>query len=178
MPKAVHSHTTSRRAPPPAGAPIPRPAEPASGRSHFSATPLPETAIEAPARLRQDANDTLVLQIAANWRFARAQAMVCWADHDVKGLFGLREHRAADVGECINTMTRSLSLLATFEPKSARGAREVLRIAVEILAYREIDPEATLAEGPVLQILRNVLKASEWLDGNTPLGPEQSAEAA
>jgi hypothetical protein len=45
----------------------------------------------------------------------------------------------------------------------------MLGIAVTILAYAEEDPEATLAQGPVLYLVRNVVEALNELDGTTLL---------
>jgi hypothetical protein len=49
-------------------------------------------------------------------------------------------------------------------------ARELLGIAVTNLAYAGEDPESVLADGPVLDIARNVAKALENCPSEMPLG--------
>jgi hypothetical protein len=56
--------------------------------------------------------------------------------------------------------------LATIgQPRTVLCARELLGIAVTILAHENEDPESTLSQGPVLDIVRNVVKAMEEIDG-------------
>jgi hypothetical protein len=39
------------------------------------------------------------------------------------------------------------------QPHSALTARELLSVVIEILAYREVEPEHIFATGPVLEII-------------------------
>jgi len=60
--------------------------------------------------------------------------------------------------------------LSFFEPRTILLAREMLRACVTILAHGYEDPESPLAQGPVLEIIRNVLKSLENVKGETPIG--------
>jgi hypothetical protein len=44
---------------------------------------------------------------------------------------------------------------------------------VTILAHKREDPESPLAEGPVLEIIRSVESALQWLTAATRLGPKK-----
>ncbi len=50
-------------------------------------------------------------------------------------------------------------------------ARELLGVCVTILAYAYEDPESTVAQGPVLKILRNVLDSLDCCEAKTKIGP-------
>ena len=51
-------------------------------------------------------------------------------------------------------------------------ARELLGVCVTILAYVCEDPECTIAQGPVLKILRNVLPSLDWCEVDMKIGAE------
>ena len=55
-------------------------------------------------------------------------------------------------------------LLSMAKPRTMLLARELLGICVTILAYEGEDPEGTLAQGPVLEIVRNVISSLEHHD--------------
>ena len=55
-------------------------------------------------------------------------------------------------------------LLSMAKPRTMLLARELLGICVTILAYEGEDPEGMLAQGPVLEIVRNVISSLEHHD--------------
>ena len=63
--------------------------------------------------------------------------------------------------------------LEQMEPRTVQLARELLGIAVTILAHQGEDSESTLAQGPVLEIVRNVVSSLEWLKAETKLGSSE-----
>ena len=62
--------------------------------------------------------------------------------------------------------------LARFKPRTALLACELLGVCTTILARRKEDPEHVMAHGPVLKIIRNVVKALRSLEGDTRIGPK------
>jgi hypothetical protein len=62
------------------------------------------------------------------------------------------------------------------EPQTVLGARELLGIAIKMLSYRIESPESTVAQGPVVQLIRNVNEALKWLDGDTRLCPPSRSD--
>jgi hypothetical protein len=54
-------------------------------------------------------------------------------------------------------------------------ARQLLRMAVTILAYsgEDPDPDNTLGNGPVLEIVRNVLASLEHCKAEMRIGPKR-----
>ena len=48
------------------------------------------------------------------------------------------------------------------KPRTMLLTRELLGVCVTILAHAYEDPESTFAQGPVLEILRNVLTSLDW----------------
>ena len=63
--------------------------------------------------------------------------------------------------------------LAMAEPRTVLLARELLGIAVTILAYAGEDPEGTLAQGPLLDLVRNVVKSLDYCKGEMRIGPKR-----
>jgi hypothetical protein len=56
------------------------------------------------------------------------------------------------------------------KPRTMLLARELLGVCITILAHE--DPEGTLAEGPVLEIVRNVVEALEHCKAEMRIGPK------
>jgi hypothetical protein len=59
--------------------------------------------------------------------------------------------------------------ISQFTPKTVMTARAMLEMAIEILAYQNINPDHQFASGPVLEIVRGCLHGFEKLSGTTPL---------
>ena len=64
-------------------------------------------------------------------------------------------------------------LLSGYRPRTLLLAQEMLRICVTILAHQKEDPKSTLAKGPVLKIIRNVLSSLGWLDAEMAIGEDR-----
>lgn len=74
----------------------------------------------------------------------------------------------------VRDMHRYAEELEYTEPSTVRGAWVMLDVVIRILADREIDqePGLTVAHGNILRMLRGVKAQLDWLDGDTPLGPQ------
>jgi hypothetical protein len=70
--------------------------------------------------------------------------------------------------DALKEMKAAMHGLATHKPETVRGAREALRVALEIMRTRSIDRrcDMTMNEGPVLDIVANVYHLMEGLDGD------------
>ena len=49
-------------------------------------------------------------------------------------------------------------------------ARELLGMCVTMLAYEDQHPDCLMAQGPVLEIVRNVVASLDFMDADTPIG--------
>jgi len=59
-----------------------------------------------------------------------------------------------------------------FEPESVLVARELLKVANEIILNKAADPEHPFGSGPSFEIIRNVVKALDYCRGATKLTRE------
>lgn len=111
------------------------------------------------------------LEQAAEWKVARAKALLEWATADAASGFMTKNVAAYEVDQShIAAMDECADWLAKLEPVTVLGAREMLNVVLTILAYREIFPDQDrLSDGPILQILRNVRQGLDWLDGEIVL---------
>ena len=120
--------------------------------------------------------DDFLLRQCAEWRAARAQQQKNWAEHEAATMWGTLPdaHIKLDL-EPLDRMKEIEGLLATDVgvPHTMLGARQMLGMAVTILAHTQEDPESNLAQGPLLEIVRNVIKSLEWCKGEMHLGPER-----
>ena len=64
-------------------------------------------------------------------------------------------------------MKRLEEVLAIITPKTALLAQEMLDICITILSHP--DPASNLGRGPVLEIVKNVKVALDWLPPGTKL---------
>lgn len=116
------------------------------------------------------------LAMCADWRAARAQQELNWAEHDKATLF---DRLVSDGHELalspLGKMYSIQSALSIVDLNTVALAIELLRICTTILAHE--DPDGTLAEGPVLQIVRNVMRSLERLPGETPLSAPDKESA-
>jgi hypothetical protein len=67
--------------------------------------------------------------------------------------------------------------LGRVTPRTMLLARELLGICVTILAFRgeDPDPESTLGDGPVLEIVRNVISSLEYCKSEMRIGPKRAS---
>jgi hypothetical protein len=121
---------------------------------------------------RQRSSDDFVITMIRDWRIARATQQIEWAQNQHADGFGTREStdRKSLTFEGLTKMHEMESHLANWVPASVMAAREMLRVAIEIMAWAHVDPEATLAGGPVLDIVHNVTEALDNLHGDQCLG--------
>jgi hypothetical protein len=121
--------------------------------------PPPQT---PPAKLE----DEWIFRAVCNWKIARAKQQIAWAEHEQATLLGHRSDKgiSLDLGPLDEMQTIEFHL-SRFVPDTVLTARALLGMAVEIMAYESVDPEHHFANGPVLDIVRNCLRALEHLDG-------------
>ena len=118
-----------------------------------------------------DVNDQRLLELCAQWQMARAQQEIIWAEQDFSRMDGSLPNE--DIQPSTEPLAKMCELQDTLarvgEPQTVLGARELLGIAIKMLTYRIESPESTVAQGPVVQLIRNVNEALKWLDGDTLL---------
>lgn len=124
--------------------------------------------------------DADCLKWIAEWRAARAQMQKNWAENDLATGWGtLRTNGIRLDHKPLERMNELECHLANWKPQTMLLARELLQMAVTILAYRGEDPnpESTLGNGPVLEIVRNVADALGDCDPEMRIGTERPEEA-
>ena len=116
-------------------------------------------------------DDDYVLRWCAQWRSYRAKQLQNWAEHDIATMYNNLPNPATfdQLTDPMGKMFELQEHLGTVVPRTMQLARELLRVVLIILAYRQEHPEGTLAAGPILPIIRNVIDALENLDGRMPL---------
>jgi hypothetical protein len=110
----------------------------------------------------------------AEWRAARAQMQKNWAEYDLAAGWGTLPSDGIKLdSDPLERMKELEYRLAALEPQTMLLARELLRMAVTILAYTGEDPnpDSTLGNGPVLEIVRNVLASLEHCKAEMRIGP-------
>jgi hypothetical protein len=117
--------------------------------------------------------DEWILKICAEWRASRAQQQKVWAERQGATMWGVLpdDGRAVDT-KALERMKDLEELLARVKPQTMLLARELLRIAMTILAYQgEADhPETYFGNGPVLEIVRNVVASLEHCEPEMRIG--------
>lgn len=110
--------------------------------------------------------DRGLLQLIGDWRIHRAQQLLNWAQFDLRESLDDQDNKAdTDPLEMMKTLE---DVLSRGRPKSMRGAIKMLEVAHTILSYEH--PEDYMADGPVVEILRNVIRALEYCDAGEPIG--------
>lgn len=121
-------------------------------------------------RKPNDQESDAILRSVTEWRIARAQQQIEWAKSTHANAYTNSQVDYPCSLEWLDRMREAENFLAQFEPGNIMAAWAMLEVAIEILAHEAIDPEATLASGPVGDIVRNVLRALESVKGDTPIG--------
>jgi hypothetical protein len=132
--------------------------------------PAPPTAPPKPETLRTHFADAYLLEMTAVWRASRAQMQKNWACHEIATGYGWLDDRIKLDREPLETMLTMESRLAECEPRTMLAAREMLRMCVTILAMQVEDPQHTMAQGPILEIIRNVLTSLDAVKSDLPVG--------
>ena len=134
---------------------------------------------EPPTLKDKFGDDDWVLKACAEWRASRAQMQKNWAEHDLANGWGtLPDAHIKLDSDPLERMQRHEELLSMAKPRTMLLACELLGICVTILAYEGEDPEGTLAQGPVLEIVRNVISSLECCDSEMRIGPDADRRAA
>jgi hypothetical protein len=121
-----------------------------------------------PEKPKSPYQDEWLLKWCAEWRVARAQQLRNWAEHEAATMWGTLPDKGIHLDtKPLHQMKELESLISEMKPETLHCAREMLGVVITILAYE--DPKGTLAEGPLLDIVRNVVNALEEIDGTIVL---------
>ncbi len=119
-------------------------------------------------------NDAYLLKWCAEWRAARAQMQKNWAEYELATGWGTLPDAQVELDrEPLERMHELEYHLSTAKPRTMLLARELLGMCVTILAFENEDPKGTLAKGPVLEIVRNVISSLEFLKADMRIGPKR-----
>ena len=120
-----------------------------------------------------DIDDRGLLELCAQWQMARAQQEIIWAEQRLAWMDRSLPNESVQPspGPLARMCVLQDTLARLGEPQTVLGARELLGIAIKMLTYRLESPESTVAQGPIVQLVRNVNEALKWLDGHTRLCP-------
>lgn len=122
----------------------------------------------AVANSTTDDVDEVLLYTSGAMR-ARRQAQLSWAEDDARALRG--DETVTCPSEALRAMSECFHRLAATRPKTIGGAREMLVVALDIMAHRVIAPgsRSTMNEAPLLEIISNVAYAMQGIDSETRL---------
>jgi hypothetical protein len=125
-----------------------------------------------------DADDSRLLDLYAQWELAWAQQEVSWAERNLAGMCSSFPNKSThvDTKPLLHLCELERALACLGEPRTVFGARKLLGMTVKLLAYRMQHPESTRDQGPELQLVRNVNEALKWLDGQTRLYPHAQSD--
>ena len=110
-------------------------------------------------------HDETWLRFCAEWRALRAQQQKNWALRNLDTMFGMRTDRDIPLDtEPLDKMKELEYHIGEMKPRTMLLARQLLRVAITILAHRSEDPnpQSYLGNGLVLDILHNVLDSLEY----------------
>jgi hypothetical protein len=138
--------------------------------------PTPPAGPAKPPKSRFGDDDNY-LKWCAEWRASRAQQQKNWAEHNAATMWGTTDKHIELDTDPLDRMHQLEWHLAMAEPRTMLLARELLGIAITILAHGGEDPDATLAQGPVLDIVRNVVKALDFCKADMRVGPKRGQDA-
>jgi len=125
--------------------------------------PKPLAAVPEP---RRPVDDSTVVAATRALR-ARAEAQFVWARIDEAELVEAEVENTSKA--CLDEARQYFHSLAAYEPRTVRGATAMLSVALDVLVHRLLEPDLVLAEGPVIEIIRNVRNALQTVDPDTPL---------
>lgn len=118
-------------------------------------------------------DDDIALSFAGRWQLARGQALTIWARSDIEDRFGTIEDMTG-VPDGINDVLEHLRLemkhLEQTNPTTMAGATVLLKVVIQMLCDRRVDPEWTIATGDVLAIVQNVKRALDFVDEQLLVG--------
>jgi hypothetical protein len=115
-------------------------------------------------------NDLLGLKLCADWRIARYQQQINWTKYDLASTWGMSSTDASPDTDPLKRMKKIEGYLAEEAPNVMLHARELLNVCITILSHAYEDPDGRLADGPVLEILRNVVLSLDYCDGDMIIG--------
>jgi hypothetical protein len=116
--------------------------------------------------------DRHVMHTIIEWRISRATVELMQAQGDARECVGIREPMPSKGCATIDYYDRYRAIehaLTVFKPGTVRSARAMLDIVLTILAASEVDPDGALANGPVLDLVRNVRDALKGAPDETLL---------
>lgn len=123
-------------------------------------------------------NDLLGLRLCADWRIARYKQQINWTEHDLASIWGTSSTDASADTDPLKRMKEIEGYLAEEVPNVMLHARELLNVCITFLAHAHEDPDSRLADGPVLEILRNVTLSLDYCDGDMIIGKKRGKSNA
>jgi hypothetical protein len=115
------------------------------------------------------ADEETLLQVCAKWRASRAQQEKNWAEHSLATGWGTLDDMSVHLDlSPMDQMKGCEDYFSGTEPRTMLGARELLKICVTILAHE--DKESPLSDGPLVDIIHNVVASLEWCDADMLIG--------
>jgi hypothetical protein len=118
--------------------------------------------------------DETLLKKCAEWHVARAQQQINWAKHHHATGYGTLSSKEAELDlEPLENMQEAQEYLAIMKPRTVQGARELLEICRTILSHPadEHGERHVFSEGPVVEIIGNVLGSLGWMSPTDRLVP-------
>jgi len=107
-------------------------------------------------------DDGSYLEWCATWRVLRARQQINWAKHELATGWNTLPDEGIELScDPLHRMKEIEQHLAKITPKTSILAQEMLGICITILSHPA--PEEALGQGPVLEIVKNVKAALEWL---------------
>jgi hypothetical protein len=140
-------------------------------RNHRPVPPTPPESLDT-----KFGDDGWLLKWCAEWRMARAQQQKNWAEHELGNGWGHLEDSVKLDLSPLHRMHQLEFHLSQCKPRTILLARELLGICVTILAHQNEDPDHTLSQGPVLEIVRNVIASLEFQKADMRVGPKKGQQ--
>lgn len=124
--------------------------------------------------------DEFLLELIAKCRAQRFAAMLAWAKDDEATACGRRtvpsshQRGVGDVtSELLDSVDTLYQIITVDRPQTLRTVREMLALALDIMAMRAITPpDHRITQGPVLELVRLASESLAWLPGEILLHNE------
>lgn len=109
--------------------------------------------------------DDTILGLVGVWKLARSELRLTWADYDYRFRFyTIEDAESCTFGDQFAQIGSAEGHLAQCQPRTTLGCQHILEAVVDILQERQRDPDHTLANGPVIELILNVIRALEYRD--------------
>ena len=124
--------------------------------------------------------EEFLLRCCADWHVQRFEQKKYWANTDLETLFGTNDERVEANLDALGEMAKREEILAMARPYTTLGAKELLKVCLAILEEREAELCTAelpyMAQGPVREILRNVISSIDYAPHETRIGPKNHCQ--